>query len=317
MQTFPSIATKNFTAWIADNTEIGSHKRGLNGIAKLIHHNAQSSLFVPEYSGLNFESIYLGDFPPSKWDTDFIYEPRTEKMYYESISEKEVVLLQPETNHSHISARITFKCQDPYYLHQRIELTFHRREVEEGSKVSRSLWASYMNSPDDRHVYLSLDESQDTATENWYGVTKDNHAAPRMKVRPLQSNRKLSSLEHSQCMQSERPLEDGFSKLPKYLYDAAPMALPTQLDQPLRFFYGFMRDSLMFLVMFKQPELFRLAYSPCGGGKHPAWNPAWDYQLLINDYQYETPYTADLCLAIKPYDSRDDILNEVVNYQHV
>ena len=52
---------------------------------------------------------------------------------------------------------------------------------------------------------------------------------------------------------------------------------------PLTFYYGFCHGEQQFLMMFAQPDRFRLAYSPCGAGKEPKWNPAWDYVLHLDD----------------------------------
>ena len=83
---------------------------------------------------------------------------------------------------------------------------------------------------------------------------------------------------------------------------------------PLPFYYGFCHDDLQFLMMFAQPDRFRLAYSPCGAGKEPAWNPAWDYVLHLDDAKTEIVYSWDVCLAVSPYKGRKGVLAEVRRY---
>jgi hypothetical protein len=85
------------------------------------------------------------------------------------------------------------------------------------------------------------------------------------------------------------------------------------LPGPLTFYYGLVHE-LLFLMMFRQPERFRFAYSPCGGGKEPAWCPAWDYVLFLEDARLDHPYVWDLCLVVKPYEGRRDVLAEVRRY---
>jgi hypothetical protein len=85
------------------------------------------------------------------------------------------------------------------------------------------------------------------------------------------------------------------------------------LPGPLTFYYGLV-DDLLFLMMFRQPERFRLAYSPCGGGREPAWSPAWDYVLRLADAPLDRPCVWDLCLAVKPYRGRKDVVEEVRRY---
>jgi len=92
------------------------------------------------------------------------------------------------------------------------------------------------------------------------------------------------------------------------------MALPKSLAGPLSFYYGLCHGPQLFLMMFRQPEQFRLAYSPCGGGQQPGWNPAWDYVLHLDDAQIGRPYTWDLCLVTKEYGGQADILEEVRGY---
>ena len=73
---------------------------------------------------------------------------------------------------------------------------------------------------------------------------------------------------------------------------------------------------LLFLMMFRQPERFRQAYSPSGGSKWPpvGWNPAWDYVLVLDDAEVGRTYEWDLCLVTKPYAGRADVLDEVRGY---
>lgn len=161
---FPSLKTSSFTAYIADNTSLGIHRWGYNGLAAIIPNHSGNNLFVPTYSGLNYETISLKGMPdyryePRKEEHQSIFEPRCEPMHIEAADSEKVVLVQPETSHAHVSAKITFRVEEPHYLHQRIELTFHRRFCAEDEKNAfSSLWASYMHTPPDRHIYLN---------ENW------------------------------------------------------------------------------------------------------------------------------------------------------
>ena len=102
-------------------------------------------------------------------------------------------------------------------------------------------------------------------------------------------------------MQAQEPLPAGAEGVP-------------DLDGPLAFYYGLCHGPQMLLVMFRQPERFRLAYSPCGGGQEPAWSPAWDYVLHLDDAEAGRTYAWDLCLAARPYAGRRDVLAEVRRY---
>jgi hypothetical protein len=158
--------------------------------------------------------------------------------------------------------------------------------------------------PPDRHVYLKPRSDARAALEGWIGVTRADHNAPESIIHPL-PDREIDPAEHLQAM--TQPLE------PRGAGGAAGADSPS-LSGPLRSYYGFCHGSQLFLMMFKQPERFRFAYSPCGAGKEPAWNPAWDYVLHLDDAEVGVPYLWDLCLIVKEYRGRADILQEVQRY---
>ncbi len=315
MKGLPCIETESFIAFIADNAPAGIHRAGYNGVASLIPRCSGNNLFVPAYAGLNYEIIWLPGLAPYAGKDDCRFEPRCEPMHVESADGQGAVLVQPETAHAHVSARIAFSVEEPHYIHQHIELTPHRRFCGEGEpNTFRTLWASYIHVPPDRHVYLKPDRGAGDDLAGWFGLTKAEHDAPRMEVRRLPGGRELDSEGHLDAMSRQEPLSaEELSRLPDEV--CAPMAVPRSLDGPLAFYYGLCHGAQLFLMMFKQPERFRLAYSPCGGGRAPAWSPAWDYVLRVEDAQPGATYSWDLCLAVKQYEGRADVLREVRRYQ--
>lgn len=309
--TFPCIETRDFVAYVADNSPLGIHCGGYNGIASLIPRQSGNNLFVPTYAGLNYETISLAGLPRDMHDGVPYFEPRCEAMRLERVGDNQVMLVQPETSHAHVSARITFGVEEPWYLHQRIELVFHRRFCADAEKSAfQSLWASYIHMPPDRHVYMKIDEAA-PSLEGWIGVTKEGHDTRDYQVRPLPGDRELQAAEHLDCM-IRRPPAAPDPVLPAA---TSPTGLPAQLGGPLRFYYGFCHDDLLFLMIFRQPERFRFAYSPCGAGTQPAWNPAWDYVLHLDDARTGQTYTWDSCLVVKEYRGRADVMDEVRRYR--
>ena len=311
MERFPCLEAENYLAYIADNKALGIHCAGYNGVASLIPRHSGNNLFVPAYAGLNFETISLQGLEPYAQDHDSKFEPRSEPMHVEEATSGQVVLVQPETSHAHVSARITFSVEEPCYLHQRIELTFHRRFCGADEKNAfSSLFASYMHIPSDLHIYLKPDLESGDAAEGWVGVTKKDHLGP-VEICPLPGGRQLNPAEHLEAVETGESMGEG------ELHSAANKG-------PLTFYYGFCPGDLLFLMMFKQPERFRLAYSPSGAGQglssvpgkgnRPAWNPAWDYVLRLDDVEIGKIYVWDLCLAIKPFAGQEDALREVRNY---
>lgn len=313
---FPVLENASFSAYVADNETLGVHCPGYNGIASLIPRGMGNNLFVPMFSGLNYETLWLTGMPPYPHHNQSLFEPRCEPMHIAEATAQQVTLVQPATSHAGVSARITFTVEEPHYLHQRIELTFHRRFCEKSVKCAfRSLWASYIYLPADRHVYMKLDQESPMMSD-WVGVTKEDHDTPEFLMRPLPETADLTPAEHLAAMTSQPPRPDG--KVPRQESSPflPPMVMPPVLNGPLHAYYGFCRGDLLVLKMFRQPERFRFAYSPCGGMKEPAWNPAWDYVLALDDLKLETVYRWDLCLAVKPYAGRADIGREIERYRN-
>ena len=322
LKDFPSLKTSSFTAYIADNQANGIHRWGYNGLAALIPNHSGNNLFVPTYSGLNYETISLNGltdyrYEPKKEEHQSIFEPRCEPMFIESADSKQIVLVQPETAHAHVSAKITFRVEEPHYLHQSIELTFHKRFCGKDEKNHfSSLWASYMHMPPDGHIYMKPNWEEGDDLDGWFGITKADHQATDLQIKNLPKDTEIGAEDHLEVMKNENPLSAKEIGQVKVTNDA-PMARPELLDGALSFYYGFCHDSQLFLQMFKQPEQthqFKLAYSPCGGGQEPGWSPAWDYVLELEDAELNKPYTWDLCIAIKQFESRKDILKELKRY---
>jgi hypothetical protein len=308
---FPYLKTDFFIAYIADNSALGIHHRGYNGVASLIPRHSGNNLFVPTYSGLNYETIELTGLPARPAVGLEKFEPRWDPMYIQSADEKSVTLVQPETSRGHVSAKITFSVEEPYYLHQHIELTFHKRFCDADQKSEfQSTWASYMLMPSDPHVYLKAGLNSD-ALSGWVGVTKEKHGSTELVVRPLPADRQISAAEHLEIMKTKPPMSD--KDLAKSGWPR--QSLPRNHKGPLSFYYGLYQDSLLFLMMFKQPERFYLTYSPSGGGRYRVNNPAWDYTLHLDDAEVGHTYTWDLCLVVKPFKGRKDVLDEVRRYQ--
>ncbi|MDP6779651.1 MAG: hypothetical protein QGI83_23045, partial [Candidatus Latescibacteria bacterium] len=290
-------------AFIADNQACGIHRAGYNGVASLVPKSTGNNIFVPTYAGLNYETISLPGLASYKEKTGYRFEPRAEAMHIESASENRVVLVQPETSHAHVSARIAFTAEEPHYLHQQIELTFHRRFCSEDEpNAFRSLWASYLHQPPDRHLYLKPDWSSGSDATGWFGITREDHGSPETLAHPMPDDRELDVAGH---LEAAPPGPSRSAEVFAGLSEA--------LKGPLGFYYGLSHHQA-FLMMFAQPDRVRLAYSPCGGGKQPAWNPAWDYLLHLDDAELDRPYTWDLCLVVRPFGGRTDILDEVRRY---
>ena len=89
---------------------------------------------------------------------------------------------------------------------------------------------------------------------------------------------------------------------------------------PLRysvpFYYGRFRDMVL-IYIFKPNPYLRFSHSPSGGGRTPAGDdtcPAWDFQLVIPDYEVGREYGLDMRVVYKRWVDRADVLREARAY---
>jgi hypothetical protein len=282
------LQTSQFIALISDNNGTGIHKNGYNGIASLIPQSLGNNIFVPFYCGMNFECTWLSEFEQN-YEQQF--EPRNSPMHIIEANDKRVVLHQPATSFKGIEAFITFSVEEPCYIHQNVRIIFWKDFIE--GRNFKSLWASYMHQPIDKHVYLQANKKSGDLS-GWVGLTKANYYSKNYNIREL-PEKEITAYQHIDSM-------DNSPKL---------MGKQTMIKGPLSFYYGLYYDYL-FLEMFGDPARSRLAYSAVGGGKG---NAAWDYELHQDDIVRGKTYEWNVCLVIKHYEGREDILKEVAMYQ--
>ncbi|MHC4712201.1 MAG: hypothetical protein ACYTAN_02880 [Planctomycetota bacterium] len=279
--------TSGFTVCVADNEAAGVHLAGYNGAASLVPKATGDNIFVPTYGGLNYECTWIDGVKQTDEQT---FEPRRAPMNIVEGDRNSVVLHQPPTPFKGIETFVTFRAEEPCYLHQHVKMVFHK-ELAEGRSFT-SLWASYLHAPPDRHVYMKRGGGE---LDGWVGITKERHRAPHYIVHDLPA-RELSPAEHI-ALAEDPP--------------SAPRL--ESIDGPLDFYYGLYFEHA-FIMMFRQGQDVRLAYSPNGGDETPVWSPAWDYVLTIDGVHIGEPYEWDLCLAYKPFEGRRDVLKEVERY---
>lgn len=282
------LETKAFEVYIADNGEIGIHRAGYNGAASLVPKTLGNTIFNPTTCGFNYEITTLEGVEQTY---DEMFEPRRSPMEITAADAASVTLHQGATAFKGIEAWITFRVEEPHYLHQHVRFVFHK-PLADGRPFS-SLWASYLHAAPNRNVYM---KRAGGPLEGWVGITKERHRAPYYIVHDVPAR--------------EMPVDEYFA------VSQEPPAPPRfeKLDDPLAFYFGLYFDHA-FIMMFKEPETVRFAYSPNGGGDMPPWNPAWDYLLNIDRVELRRPYEWDLCAAVKPFAGRQDVLDEVKRYR--
>lgn len=283
------LETSQLLMFITGNAAAGPHYAGYNGLVSLVPKNLGNNIFVPAFSGLNYEITFIKGL---EQDEAQMFEPRKSPMRIEYGDDSMVCLHQPSTSFKGIEASITFRIEEPYYIHQNIKLVFHK-QIKDRMDFS-GLFASYLYRPPNIHAYLKISQPEDDLA-GWVGVTKEAHKSFLYTAHEL-PDRELTVGEHID------------------LYKKAPILKQYEMINEFQpFYYGLYYD-YAFIMMFKDPSRTYFTYSPNGGGTEYSWSSAWDYMIVQDDVKLETAYEWDLCLAFKPYAGRRDILREVERY---
>jgi len=276
----------NLTAVIGDNAGYDGHRAGYNGLHSLAHRAEPTSLFVPGIAGLNLEHIMDGEkeFRDIDGVRDIFFEPRRAPMQFTQISDRAAELYQPPTPTFKVKSWTRFTLSAPHY----IDFTFRCRATEKvfAHDYLGLFWASYINAPEDKSMYLRCDG-------RWQQLCTQVHNDESTVVHKHDAEKLAFDARDKNC------LFINFS--------------PLRFDEPL--FYGHFRE-LMFIMMFDLPEpqtLLRFTHSPSGGGQNAAAqtsNPAWDWQFIIPNVEVGHEYAYRARTVYRPRCSREEILAE-------
>ena len=142
----------DITAVIGDNSAQDNHRAGYNGLWSLTHKAEKTNVFVPTVAGLNLEHIFDGETLDPKGETKIFFEPRNAAMTLKKLSATEAELHQPPTPTFHLESWTTFKLVEPHY----VDFAFRFRATQHAFKRGYIglFWASYINAPDDKSMYL-------------------------------------------------------------------------------------------------------------------------------------------------------------------
>lgn len=270
---------------IGNNMAVGEHQAGYNGVLSLYAPNLDESPFVPAYAGLNIEHYFDGRLP--REERAIFFEPRVAPMTFTRINDATCELHQPATAHYGVESWTRFELKEPYY----VDITFRcipRKPGLEGGWFG-VFWASYINAPLDKSIYfLAARSSLDKPL--WTQYCTQEHAR-----------------DSTVCHESDQwsiPFAGGAGSL---LSSISPLRYSAS------FFYGRFRDRVLIYIFEPNPHI-RFSHSPSGGGLNAekgTHNPAWDFQLLIPDYQVNTEYRLTMRLVYKPWVDRADVIAEV------
>lgn len=278
-----TISVGDLTTTIVDNAEHGVHRAGYNGIASLRHRTGTRSLFVEKYAGLNLEHIFSG---VGEGNRDVFFGPRVAPMELKKITDDTFELYQPPTPTFHLVSWTRFQLVAPHY----IDMTFTCRATQHVFNYGYIglFWASYINALRDKSMYF------------WGGLELEDPAWQQLVTQRHNDESTVRHKDDDFQLQWEEGSRDTLYK------NFSP------LRYHLPFFYSNFEDHT-WAVMFDRHEGIRLTHSPSGGGLNPGrqtTNPAWDFQLIIPDYEVATDYTFRARAFLQPRISRKRIMQE-------
>ncbi len=259
-----------------DNDVLPGHRAGYSGIASLTHARQPQNLFVPSYAGLNYEHIHDGTNAPGR---DILFEPRKAKMELRVINDHTVELYQPPTPHWKLESALRYELLDD----GTIEMTFEciPRERTFAHDYIGLFWASYIHQPESFDIHFRGHDDGRNQPARWIRGVTPAHG---------EFSTHLSPDDHREFVHDDDfELTLVFNRS-KYRY-----------DEP--WYFG-VSHGMAFIQMFRPQDQVRLSQSPSGGGDG---NPAWDFQLMIPDYEVGQRYQLIMRAMYVPYKSAEQV----------
>lgn len=273
---------------IGNNKSQAPHNAGYNGLFSLQSPDQEITPYVPFYAGLNLENFF--DTGPRAKDNSVFFEPRYASMTFQQINETATELYQPSTPVYHVESWTRFELREPYYIDISFRCIPHESVFKGG--LMGIFWASYINEPENKSIYF-LGPGGSLDAPKWL---------------------QFCAQQHDHCS-TILPQEDK-QPIPFAVQDCLWNNL-----SPLRyteaFYYGRFRNMVLIYIFESNPYL-RFAHSPSGGGNTKDGTdtcPAWDFQLVVPNYEVGKTYGFKMRVVYKTWVDRDDVLAEVRKYR--
>ncbi len=259
-----------------------AHRSGYNGIWSLTSIHSKTNCFLPNYAGLNLEHLMDGLFATEKGG-DWL-EPRNSPMQLERISDNAVMMTQTNTPLTHVDSMTIFEVKEPHIIDFSFTARFNS-PVRQGKQFG-FFWASYINAPDSPELYfVDRDMYWNCLSPDKHGKGGANTVCHSSIVEPSFGSSTATTLAHS--------------------FSDRRFHIPLMFGRP-----GDGR--MLFLQMFDQTSSIRLTMSPSGGGRNDdlkLFNPAWDYQFIIDEAEVGVEYRMSSRVIYKPYVCRSEVLD--------
>jgi hypothetical protein len=273
---------------VGNNKALGEHKNRYNGIFSMWSPDQPETPFVPFYAGINLEHYF--DARPRHADGNILFEPRAVPMTLTRPNDNAVELHQAPTPYWGVESWTRFEVKDPYYLDFDFRCVPRKGDLEGG--FFGVFWASYMNGPLNKSIYF-LAPGTSLDKPHWFQFCTQHHD------------------HYSTVLQENEDLDVTYRDGDAVLWNQIS---PLKYSAP--FYYGRIRNMVL-IYIFKPGPHVRFTHSPSGGGGSKSGddnNPAWDFQLIVPDYQVDQEYGLTVRAVYKPWVDRADVIEEVKKY---
>jgi hypothetical protein len=268
----------------AGEGDLSVHRAGYNGVWSLTSRHYPQNCFSSSSGGLNLEHL-MDDLFMTEEGGD-IFEPRHLPMTLTRVSDTSAKLTHAPSPLTGVESETTFALVEPHTIDMAFRATLYR--PPRAGRRFGFFWASYIHAPDCPSLCFM------DANGLWSGLNPDEHG---------------NTGGNTVCHES---VAEPFFGDQTRRYRAGSLTHATsgrRFSRPLM--YGRPGDgTMLFLLMFDQAERVRLCMSPSGGGvdrEKRAYNPAWDFQYVIDDPEVSVDYGLRCRLVYKPYVSRDEV----------
>lgn len=287
--TYHSLKSENLRLVVGDNeagTTESTHQAGYNGLWSLTHTSRGENAFVPFYAGFNLEHIFNGQTTYARED---FFEPRVVPMALRIIDEKTVELHQAATPIAGVKSVTRFRLRGADQIEFEFTATPTKNVWPDG--YLGFFWASYMNAPEDKSMYLRGGQIEHGNTPYWMQFCTQAHGR-----------------DSSVCHRSNRRALPFSVTIPRCLFQSIS---PQVWDEPA--FYGNVGEMTL-LTVFGRDTRIRFSHSPSGGGQNPdrmTTNPAWDFQWILENPEVGRDYTLRAVMTYRKAMTRSQILDEI------
>jgi len=276
----------------AVNEVLPNHRAGYHGVGSLKHEKQRRNLFVPNWSGLNFEHIHDGTVQ----DRKVLFEPREAPMQLRVIDPHTAELYQAPTPHWGLESCMRYRLVGD----EMIELVFEcipRRDTYKNGYIGL-FWASYIDQPESKDVHFLVPDGASASTKRkWVRASSAQHGVAATH-RALSDDRVFAH-------------DDTFPLSLVFNYSPHRYAEPWYL--------GVCRK-MAFIQVFRPEDNVRFSQSPSGGGEG---NPAWDFQWFIPNYKVgqryqlvmRALYTVHDANFLHPFESEDRLRRKIEQAQ--